>query len=367
MSAKREYGIDLARIISMMGIVCVHMLTAGEGRNPMYLLSATGFSLNTLSFLVQPAVNVFAMITGYLYVSKPRIKSGNLIGLMLNLEAYSLLFTLALYFLSNSFLNDLGSVLGSLFPMATGAYWYLTAYIGTFLLIPWLNKLIHSMNQKQHCGLLWILFILFSVVPTLTLVDFFGVKEGYSTLWLVFCYLLGGYVRIYRDRLTEDVKRWGCLVAILGCTVAAMGYYLLVCFGICPDNFFYALQMFISPLCIAIAVLTLLFFMETEVKHTRCQKGIKLLSDAAFEVYVIHCHPYFYDIFIRGKFDFLVSLSPVAAIGLVAGIIVGFYLFSTLACVCRKWVFRVLGIDRLTSLLGAKADSLQDKIWNPAP
>lgn len=363
MTAKREYGLDLLRIISMMGIVATHILIAGDGRGPMYTASPAGVLLQALTFLSICSVDLFAMLSGYLYAPKPRARFGNLIGLLVNLEAYCVLFTVVLYFLSSSFLVDASSVLASLFPMTVGAYWYLTAYICVFLLIPWLNKLIQSMTRRQHAALLGTLFCLFCLVPTLTGTDYFVIQDGYSPFWLIFCYLLGSYIRLYREEVTRKVpQRWYPLF-LLGNILAAMACYALVMYGYLPETVFERISTFNSPLCIGNAVILMLMFLDIRITGNRWQQILQTLSGAAFDVYVIHCHNYFYDIFIRGNFDFLAEQTPVAAVLLLSGILIVFYLACTIAYLCRKQIFRLLPIDRFVKWAGDGLDRLQERNW----
>lgn len=363
MDNKRQYGVDLLRAVSMMGIVCVHFLVAGFGREPIFGLTPTGLALNTVSFLVQCSPNLFAMISGYLYTTKTKIKSGNLIGLLVNLEAYSLLFTMVLYIFSSSFLVDVKSILGSLFPLFTGAYWYLTAYIALFLLIPWINLLIHSMTKPQYSALLGILFFLFCLVPTFTGTDFFNIQGGYSVFWLMFCYLLGGHIRLYRECWTGNIRRGLYPVILAGNLLVGMTCYYLVGLNLLPQSVFYTLESFVCPITVGNTILIFLYFADITIKAPACQRFVKTLSDAAFEVYVIHCHQYFFDIFIRGRFEFLSTLTPLAAIILLVVILVIFYLACSLCYLIRKKIFQLLKIDLLVKEAGDRVDRLQSRIW----
>lgn len=364
MTSRREYGIDLLRIISMMGIVSIHILVAGYGRGTMYAPSVTGILLHALHFLSNCSVNLFAMISGYLYAARTKVRFSNLIGLLTNLEAYSLLMTVVLYIFSSSFLVDAPSILGSLFPMTTGAYWYLTSYVCVFLLIPWLNKLVQSLTRQQHAALLGVLFFLFCLIPTLMGTDFFVIQDGYSPFWLIFCYLTGSYIRLYKEQITGRIRRRWYPVLLLGNILAAMTCYCLTICGFLPESVFENIIKYISPLTVGNAVLIMLMFLDISISGSRCQRIVQTLSAAAFDVYVIHCHQYFYDIFIRGRFAFLPSLSPAAAVFLLIGILVIFYLVCTISCLCRKFIFRVLGIDRYTNWAGNTLDRLQDRIWS---
>ncbi len=60
----------------------------------------------------------------------------------------------------------------------------MTAYVGLFFFIPFLNVLGNRLTKSQFQYLLVTVFVLFSVVPTLLHRDVFPVEGGYSIWWL---------------------------------------------------------------------------------------------------------------------------------------------------------------------------------------
>ena len=66
---KRNYGIDMAKFLSMFMVVILHNLLQGG------VLSLSNVSFNNMGYwllenLALPAVNIFAIITGFLMVDK---------------------------------------------------------------------------------------------------------------------------------------------------------------------------------------------------------------------------------------------------------------------------------------------------------
>lgn len=92
------------------------------------------------------------------------------------------------------------------FPVLSGQYWYVTAYVGLFFFIPFLNALGNRLTKLQFQYLLVTVFVLFSVIPTLLHTDVFPVEEGYSIWWLGILYMLGMYVKKH-GLLTEMKTR----------------------------------------------------------------------------------------------------------------------------------------------------------------
>lgn len=364
MANKREYGVDLLRVICMTGIVGAHVLVAGQAytMNP----SATGSVLFLLQFFTHFTVNLFPIITGYFYSGRKTVKFANLIGLIVNLQAYALVITAVLFVFSTNFLVDFSSIFGSLFPVTTGAYWYFAAYVLVFLMIPWMNLLIRNVNHKQFSALLILGFVLFCIVPAWSKIDYFKMLEGYSPYWLIYCYFIGAYLRQYKDRHIGRLKKWVYPIVFLFNLAIALGIYLLAGNGMVTEAFLNQHTRFIAPISMVNVMCMMFFFMDLEVKNATAQKLLVSLSGAAFDVYMFHCHHYFYDIFIRGNFRFLQVLSPVMALAGYIVSVLGLYLFGWICCLIRKKIFKLIKIDDLVQWMGSKLDIFQAKVWNTA-
>lgn len=87
-------------------------------------------------------------------------------------------------------------VLRAFFPMLFRQYWYVTAYFGMCLFIPFFNLLLNRLSKGQLRLLALSIVLVFSVLPTLRQKDVFLTDNGYSVLWLSCLYLLGGVLRL---------------------------------------------------------------------------------------------------------------------------------------------------------------------------
>ena len=84
--------------------------------------------------------------------------------------------SLLLVLLFSSQVVHFNDVLNSLFPVLTVQYWYVTAYVGLFFFIPFLNVLGNRLTKSQFQYLLVTVFVLFSVVPSFLHRDVFPVE-----------------------------------------------------------------------------------------------------------------------------------------------------------------------------------------------
>ena len=79
MEVKRNNGLDICRVLSMCGIIGLHVMNAGGVIANTDFLSVQGILMRGLIVLFYPVVNIFGMMTGWLYISKKEVKNKNLI------------------------------------------------------------------------------------------------------------------------------------------------------------------------------------------------------------------------------------------------------------------------------------------------
>ena len=158
----RDSNYELLRVISMFLIVFWHTIYHGN------VLSNTGGALNFVIYflfcLVIFHVNTFILIMGY-YQSRSKFNS----------EPY--------------FLNSI------LFYNIKG-YWFLSCYLITYLLSPFLNKFIEMMDRTTFKKLIMTLLICFSLIPFFTGGMLYDI-DGQNVVIFVSLYFIGAYIRKY--------------------------------------------------------------------------------------------------------------------------------------------------------------------------
>lgn len=194
---KRNYGIDLLRIFSMINVIILHINSSSnqirvrfnnEKFKPIW-------RLETLSYF---AVNCFGLISGI--VGYKQYKFSNLIYIWFNTSFYSFIFSLYLYFVNRI---NLKSLMISLLPLLARAHWYISAYFNLYLFIPFLNFGINNLNQKHYRNLIFFMYCFFSFYYVIGVIlkvlphNFNFLNDGYSTQWLIILYIIGGYLGKY--------------------------------------------------------------------------------------------------------------------------------------------------------------------------
>lgn len=143
-SKERAYGIDIARLTAMFMVVLLHNLGRGG------VLDWTIDSIRDLAFLgienyAIIAVNVFALISGYLSAGKP-LKARSIFSIWATACFWSITTALTGYTLGQISKTDL---LTSPFPLSTAEYWYLNSFLLLQLMVPFLNCAIATLTSAQ--------------------------------------------------------------------------------------------------------------------------------------------------------------------------------------------------------------------------
>lgn len=215
---KRMANLELLRCAAMMMVVVLHYLGKGN-----LLAELTGERLShaeTAAWLLEcfciVAVNVYMFISGY-FLGQSSFKLSRLIQLWLQIWVYSVGFGLAgaLSGVMREADFDIHYLLTLVFPVSMGHYWFMTAYVYLYLLLPLAGMAVSRMTRQQLqvvvVLLLFTFCILKSVLPLRLEMD----EKGYDCLWYLCVFLAAVYVR--RFGLPALERKWLCLGLYAGC------------------------------------------------------------------------------------------------------------------------------------------------------
>lgn len=352
----REYGLDLARIVSMVGIIILHILGSGgllANNNPGIGKYWVYWYIEIFSF---SSVDLFALLTGWLdarqgnIVRKP--STFRLIELLLIVFFYSFLITIIFLIFFPNKVQGIKEIVMGLFPMLFGRYWYITCYIPIALIKPYLSKSLNELSIRLHKKICLLLIIIFSIIPTLSMIDLFAIKWGYSTMWLFICYIIGSYLNRIQNSIKFSSKR--LLMIFFGISVLLL-LLKIVAWNFGSENVGRFIE-YTSPFILLNACIALLFF--SKIKIRLGSKCLCLLSSVAFDVYIIHCHIFIYDFILNSNFlwinNFSFYLIPVIIIGLAI------ICYIALSCIgiIRNYIFNTMSDNYVVSLVVKKIDNI---------
>ena len=211
---------ELLRMISMLMVTTLHALGKTD------LLEAFGNSLSvngwiawTLEALSICAVNVFMLISGY-FLIESRFQWKRLAEIVFQTVFYSA-GVFAVFWLTGNLQSDekdLYHALHGVLPIHMNLYWFITAYVGLYLLLPMITAGVKALSEKQLRIMIITLLTYECLFKSLLPVVLEEDSKGYSTFWFLIVFLVGAYFRLYGFHyLTKAVR--GLIVYLLSCAL----------------------------------------------------------------------------------------------------------------------------------------------------
>lgn len=179
---------------------------------------------------------------------------------------------------------NLKDFIKAFFPTIYKQYWFVTAYIVMYILSPYINKLIFSLDKKHFFKFILLLLCLVSFIPTFFRSDLLLTQIAQFLL----LYYLGAYIRLYPNKATSN-KKMGLLGIFIFGLLFILSILVLNLIGWNGN----LLNMRNSILIIGLAVSIFIFFANMEMKYN---KVINLIAAATFGVYLIHDNLYLREI-----------------------------------------------------------------------
>ena len=285
MNKERNSSIELLRIISILMVVISHYSVHNGIDNSMIPLGINRFLLESFS-LGNIGVILFVMITGY-FMSGNRngIKINKLLILYMQVLFYSLIVYL-IFVLFGYEIFSIKSLIKYMMPFTFNQYWFFTTYIILYLLSPYINKLLDVLSRKDNLKLIGLFLLLFSVLPTLTLRNFYGNE----LLQFILFYFLGAYFKKYANNIFSKNKKYNyfmfviSLLLLFGSVIIIDLIQVRFDFSIISSTYFFNRN---SILAIFFSVSLFNIFVN---KKSFCSNKINTISSCVFGIYLLSDH-----------------------------------------------------------------------------
>lgn len=365
-AGKKEkfFGIELLRILATFYIILLHVV----GQGGVAAASGGGKGTYTVSYLLlalaYPAVNCYALISGFVGC-KSRFKLSRLLSLWLTVVFVNL----AVWGAFRLFAPEMAasfSLEACLKPLLTNEYWYVTAYFGLSVLTPVLNAAA-ELPKKTFAEMLIGLFACFVLLPKIADNDLFLTRSGYSTLWLVLLYLVGMFFRLHllpkkRSRLcgAACLAVYGMISVFLPLQKRLTENKLLAS-GI-ENPVYLKNYAYTSVLIVLSSIALFAVFTRINVQNKAVCKFISFFSKASFGVYILHTQPLVWANLLQDAFSqFAVFPAPVMAACCLAAAL-GIFLACTAVEKLRALLFCVTRLDRLIVFLPSVTERAVEKV-----
>lgn len=298
---KRNFGIDIARIISMLCIINLHLIYHG---GLLFGAKILTIKYNLFLFFVtifSSGVDIFGMISGF--VGFHSHKFSNLIYLLFETFLYNFGIAYAFKKYHHNYVKDLSVYL---YPVLISNYWYFNAYFIMYFFLPLINSGINSMEIKEMGIFILSIFFFFSCFNQIRhysnrlKMDFFCFAGGFRYMWLLILYFYGGYLGRFFQTIHNNNK---CFL------------FLIIIYKIKnyknDDNM---IGEYTSPSSVIISICFLIIFSKLDIKSNYIKKLFSFFSPLTFGVYLIHNHVLVRNILIKNNYTFLLNYSSFVSI-----------------------------------------------------
>lgn len=286
----RQSNIELLRIILMILVIAHHYVVNSGVMDQFnyFSVSAPMIYLQCFGAFGKVAINAFVLITGY-FMCSGHWTIHKWIKLYLQIKLYRIVFYLlfvAVGYVPFNYHDLLETLFSTVFQYGSD---YAETYLGLYLMIPFLNKLITSLTQREHSYLLLLLLAFFCLIPTFSL--FLSVRHASNDtwnypVWMAVLYLTGAYIRKYSFPAFLS-KNWARTAFFLNCALI-FGSIIVVDFvGVRLD--FTAQYWLVNNanklLAYTCAIAIFFWFKDLQISY---HPVINTISACTFGIYLIH-------------------------------------------------------------------------------
>ena len=209
---ERDSGIELLKIVAVFFIVICHVthtLFSGENFNNLQFndgyysfagtTSITVFILTIFPYLGRLGNLIFMISSSYFLSNSEKNNLKKFFKLGLNTIIISYIF-FATFLIANVDLTK-KEIIKSLFPITTRSNWFISTYLLFILIVPFLNKLIKKLNQKQLLRVSYILFIFYFVISLIIS------NHVNNIIVFIIVYFIVNYFKKYMENFWNNKKR----------------------------------------------------------------------------------------------------------------------------------------------------------------
>ena len=315
---ERKHSIDLLRILSAMAVIIIHIVSAPVANSSAVIDPGITRNLNLIHTLMNWAVPVFFMITGYCLQKKKEVTYQYCFSHVV--KYISVLFTVGLAYALMEEVFTARTINGSVIVQSVlnvisgnlwDHMWFVYNIIGIYLVMPVIHLFL-SKDIKNAATLTALLFVFNIVLPTF--MDYFTVGINLPFGGYLFYVCLGGTIAKLKIN-----PRFSLFVYLLGLISV-----IWIVFGIENCNFGYN--------HLTVCAMATSIFLTVSQMDTKANKLISCISQCTWGIYLIH--PFFINVAVKVLRIDVLSTNIYINLFVICGII--FILSSFTTYILRK-------------------------------
>lgn len=281
---KRLPNIECLRCVAMLFIVLNHcILNIATNRLTLDIAPINFYLTDFVYQVAYNGVNIFILISGYFLVNTSRNTTNweKVIKLWLSVFFYSVIIYIIFIIFSNKTF-DLKDLIHALMPIRYNSYWFVTQYIGIYILSPFIANWARRMSKEEYKVCLVSFFIITSILQ----LD--GLKGGFSLIWFLFLFLFAGYIQLWK-KTSNMLRKWESNSGTIFLIISFLLFVFSLFFNDSHLNIVTYWGFYNGPLLFISSVSLFLFFMK--IKTSKIVVWCSKLSPYMFGVYLIHENP----------------------------------------------------------------------------
>ncbi len=351
----RNSNFEILRILAMIMIVAHHFTVHGGFKYTAMDMSFNHLFIEFIKLGGKIGVNIFILISGYFMITAKSIKLNKILKLWFQIFLYSILFYLAFTIIGHYKFN-IFDFLQNCLPIIYGNYWFASVYFLLYLSSPFINKFANGLSKKEYKKLLLLLFIIWSVIPTILNKSL----QYNSLLWFCFVYLLAGYIRLHYTSSKASWKKY-----LVKSTISYFLLFIVMMLLIFLTTKWswpikYAKYIFGMNNIFVLIVSVFIFLLFKNIKLKNIQM-INVVATSTFGVYLIHDNPFVRKFLWKTVFHNATYSSSTMLIPYAIMCILIVYILSTVVELLRIYILEKPFISFLTKHED-KINSIKNKI-----
>lgn len=282
----KEFFIDKLRTMSCIAVVFLHVISGqyinGFDNIPVYRVI---FDTAILRSIVNFAVPVFVMITGYLLLDPKREVNSNkikkyilrMIFILLTVGyAYCLIETIVSN--NNNFFQNIWISFYNLLSGNSWSHmWYIYMLIGLYLFIIPLRIIINNMDFKDVKKMMIILFVLTMVIPTINKLFNLNITTFYIEGLKYILYLIIGY----------EIKNFN-IPKYINLLTMIISLSIIIIYSTCFIQFPNIIHDYSNPILLIYSVSIFYYIYKYKNDNNKNSKIINFISENSLNIYLFH-------------------------------------------------------------------------------
>lgn len=353
----RNYGLDVLKIFSMVYVVILHAIGQGGMMNKGSL--GMQFAVMALFYVSTPAVNIFALVTGYVSFTEKKkpLNRKRLFEMWFQVVFYALAITTICKLVIPNKVTTRDFV-SSVMPLYYDIYWYFTAYFIVSILSPFVNNAVRTLSESTLRKVFFVIIAIFSFFASFCYS--LNIITSHTFTWVFLLYIMGAIMK--KCRIGTKLPTFIFVIGIIGCNFFN---WIITWVGenyvSGSDWYFMVLSDYISPTMIIQAICYLLLFKKIKAS-AGAKKFIKFLSPLVFATFLIDTHPVIYRDVMVGLFTPATEWNVFRMILFLIGFGIVFVVSACLIDKVRSLLFKLMRIEKLAGLIANLTVKITNKI-----